>query len=313
MIFKIAMLLSLFFFTTKAFSSLNQNGLPEFDISTLEHIQRTTQQSSCLTIFLHATELEKNQETIYGTVATTVSNAVSRALQAGDLVINASVIGATVSDGLSFANADASAIAIANAINTTGTDADVHATVNPTVTNVSYFSASANSGGHLVINGQTTSSISITTDLNLNVTNAVAAINALTNETGVVASADAEGKLVFTAQDGRNITVAYSGEIENTDLGAVDAGTTSGTIILTSSNPITIGGDHPEYVGLTGGTTLTHLGIDRKATVLANITKTQNILSELSSDLDAAQKYLESTLRNYSKFQNMLSRKSTAY
>ena len=185
------------------------------------------------------------------------SDAVTSALVPGDLSINGSIIGATVSDGLSFDNADASAIAIANAINTTGTDADVHAIVNPTVTDVNDFSPSANSGGHLVINGVATSSISITADLNSNVTNAVSAINAFTTQTGVVASADAAGKLVFTAPDGRNITVAYSGEIENTDLGAVDAGTTSGTITLTSSNPITISGNHPEYAGLTGGTTST--------------------------------------------------------
>ncbi len=92
---------------------------------------------------------------------------VSGNLRLGDLVIDSTNVGPSVSDGLSYTYSDASAIAIANAINTSG--ANVQAVVNPNITDTVSFEASANSGGYMTINGVNTSEISITTDLVSNV------------------------------------------------------------------------------------------------------------------------------------------------
>ena len=235
------------------------------------------------------------------------SNSVTEALSAGDLVINAADIKASESDGVSYHCADGSAIAIAAAINGNGTDLDARAVANPTVTDVSEFYESVNTGGRIVINGVTTSIISITEHQADNVTNAITAVNALSNETGVVASANADGQLIFTAADGRNITIDYD-DVNNTDFGAIDAGTTTGTVTLTSSKPITIGGANPGYAGLTGGTvsTLTVLATADLSTQanaissLAVIDGAIDAISDIRSNFGAVENRLYSAIENLS-------------
>ena len=234
------------------------------------------------------------------------SAAVTTALAAGDLVINAAAVRASVSDGVSYSNPSASAIAIAAAINGNGTDLDARAVINPTVTDVSDYSESENTQGTITINGVATSIISVNTNLADNVTNAINAVNAISNETGVVASANANSQLIFTAADGRNITIEYGEGIENTDFGAVDASTTTGTITLTSSNPITIGGAHPEHAGLTGGTvsTLTVLATADLSTQanaissLAVIDGAIDAISDIRSNFGAVENRLYSAIEN---------------
>jgi len=229
---------------------------------------------------------------------------VSGNLRLGDLVIDSTNVGPSVSDGLSYTYSDTSAIAIANAINTSG--ANVQAVVNPTITDTVSFEASANSGGYMTINGVNTSEISITTDLVSNVQNAIVAINAKSTETGVEASADLEGKLVLTAPDGRNITVNYSAGIDNTDLGAVAAGTVTGSITLTSSSPITIGGSSPDRAGLIGGTTsdlasLSSINLGNQSNAIAAlpvIDGALNTISNYRADLGAIENRLYSTIES---------------
>ncbi len=191
-----------------------------------------------------------------GVVALTTDRIVD-ALGAHDLAIDGVEINPTVSDGLSYTEPKASAIAIANAINASGSYLQTKATANATVTDVSDFEESANTGGTMTINGIETAPISIDVQLEENVTNAIVAINLISTQTGVVASANDAGKLVLTAEDGRNITLAYSDGISNTDLGADNAGTIHGTVTLHSPNPISISSSHPDYAGLLGGTTST--------------------------------------------------------
>jgi len=233
-------------------------------------------------------------------------DAVQTALRVGDLVINGAAIAPSKSDGLSTEYADASAIAIANAINTSGTDADVQAAANPTITDTVNFEASANSGGVITINGVETTLISITNSLNSNVENAIVAINDIKSETGVEASADLTGKLVLTAADGRNITVNYGPGIDNTDLGAVAAGTVTSSITLTSSSPITIGGSSPDHAGLIGGTTSTLVPLsspqlDTQANAVASlaiIDGSLDTVSNLRANLGALENRLYSMIDN---------------
>ena len=235
------------------------------------------------------------------------STAVTTALSAGDLVINAIAIQASASDGVSFQDSDASAIAIAAAINGNGTNLDAHAVANPTVTDVSVFAASAETQGTITINGVQSSIISVDGVLNNNVTNALTAINALSNETGVVASANADGQLVFTAQDGRNITITYT-DVENTDFGSVDAGTTTGTVTLTSNNSITISGANPDYAGLTGGTVSALTALDTSdlstqanaISSLAVIDGAIDAISDIRSNFGAVENRLYSAIENLS-------------
>ena len=236
------------------------------------------------------------------------STAVTTALGAGDLVINAAAIRASVSDGVSYQDSSASAIAIAAAINGNGPDLDARAVANPTITDVTEFDESTNTGGRIVINGVTTSVISINEHLDENVTNAINAVNALSNETGVVASANADGQLIFTAADGRNITIEYGEGIENTDLGSVDAGTTRASVTLTSSKPITIGGAHPDHAGLTSGTTSTLTALDtadlstqtNAIRSLAVIDGAIDAISDIRSNFGAVENRLYSAIENLS-------------
>ena len=235
------------------------------------------------------------------------SAAVTSALSAGDLVINAAAIKASVSDGVSYDMSDASAIAIAAAINGNGTNLDARAVINPTVTDVSEFSTSTSDQGTITINGVQTSPISITDTLASNVANAINAINALSTQTGVVASANTDGQMIFTAQDGRNITIAYN-DVLNTDFGAVDAGTTNGTVTITSSSPVTISGTSPEYAGLTAGTssdptTLSTADLSSQARAISSLAVIDgaiDAINDLRANFGAVENRLYSAIENLS-------------
>jgi flagellin len=281
-------------------SQTDFNGLNLLDGTLDTTLQIGTQAGDILAIQINST----NTADIGSVIVQ--GDAVQTALRVGDLVINGAAIAPSKSDGLSTEHADASAIAIANAINTSGTDADVQAAANPTITDTVNFEASANSGGAITINGVETTLISITNSLNSNVENAIVAINDIKSETGVEASADLEGKLVLTAADGRNITVNYGPGIDNTDLGAVAAGTVTSSITLTSSSPITIGGSSPEHAGLIGGTTstlvpLSSAQLDTQANAVASLAIIDGALdtvSNLRANLGALENRLYSMIDN---------------
>jgi flagellin len=67
----------------------------------------------------------------------------------------------------------------------------------------------------------------------------VDAINAVAEDTGVVANLDAAGKLTLTAQDGRNIEVEISSTTVNTALGNM-MGATAATFDTTGANDVVI-------------------------------------------------------------------------
>lgn len=227
---------------------------------------------------------------------------VQGSLIAGDLSINGAAIIPSSSDNLSYVAPSQSAIAIANAINASGTD--VQASANPNVTGTSNFISSGGTGGKMTINGVDTSVISISADLASNVQNAIVAINAISTETGVEASANVDGKLVLTAPDGRNITVSYGAGIENGDLGAVAADTITSSITLSSSSSITIGGINPANAGLVGGTTstltsLSSINFDSQVGAIAAlpiIDEALNAIGDIRSNIGAIENRLYSTI-----------------
>ena len=171
------------------------------------------------------------------------------ALTSGDLSINAYQVGASVSDGVSFANADASGIAKASAINAISGKTGVSATVSSTGhTGIAASIVTATVAGDLLINGVDIGVIGAASAAGWGErgTQTAAAVNSKTSQTGVTATVDTAGLVTLAAADGRNITVtATTNGFTKTGLGATNTTTTyTSTLSLASSGAagITLGG-----------------------------------------------------------------------
>jgi flagellin len=287
------------------------------------------------------------------TEATTGSETVAavnlNALNEGDLKIN----GVTVSSSSatsdtassSLANSSdkaASGIAIAAAINGSSNETGVSATVNATVVDGGNSSvgtvarAADGDQGTIVINGFSTNTLSLGSDSEVNRTDAIAAINKISGQTGVTAT-DAGDFTRLTAADGRNISVAidnqgtsFSGEniglsssvdgIAEADFSvagnsfATVAETTASTVTLTSAKEFSVsagtnGTSGLEGLGLVAGTYggsedgqfLADIDISTVEGAEAAITALDNAIATVSAqraDLGAIQNRLESTVGN---------------
>jgi len=172
-------------------------------------------------------------------------------LNNGDLSINNTQIGASVSDGVSYQNANASALAKAAAINAASGLTGVTATVGQTTVVASVAgNTSAIAAGDVFINGVAIDAIGLATGAIDRGTQTAAAINAKSSQTGVTATAStATGIVTLLAADGRNITVSstaaggagtgLNSTVTGTAPTALDAASvTAGTLII---NGVTIG------------------------------------------------------------------------
>ena len=133
------------------------------------------------------------------------------AMSLGDLSINNTQIGASASDGISYRNADGSALAKAAAINAASGLTSVTATVGQTTVNGAAASTPTTSvaAGEVFINGVDIGVIGAATGVVDRGTQVAAAVNAKSSQTGVTALADkSTGAVTLTAADGRNITVS---------------------------------------------------------------------------------------------------------
>ena len=173
----------------------------------------------------------------------------SLALTSGELSVNAYQGGASVSDGVSFANADASGIAKASAINAISGQSGVSATVSATTHRHSAASVvTATVAGDLLINGVDIGVIGAASAAGWGErgTQTAAAVNSKTSQTGVTATVDTAGLVTLAAADGRNITVtATANGFTKTGLGVSNAATSyTSTLSLSSSGAagITLGG-----------------------------------------------------------------------
>jgi len=167
-----------------------------------------------------------------------VSTATS--IGAGSVAINSVSIRATVAadDSLSTTLKNGSAIAKAAAINDSTKFTGVRAIVNKTTDsgNNAILGGVLDSTNSITINGKTITGITVqANDADDSLVNA---INAVTSETGVVASLDSTNRIVLTANDGRNIEVTEVGAGDTrTGLGAGVAG---GSLTLQSEDQITL-------------------------------------------------------------------------
>jgi flagellin len=185
-------------------------------------------------------------------------NASTNALKEGDLFINGVSIGASVaaSDTASTANASGSAISKAAAINAKSSQTGVTATVNATeVAGTSMTGATAS--GTIKINGVTVN-VSTTTDTAATRSGVVAALNAVSDQTGVKAIDTGldSGGVKLVAADGRNIEIDLT-TVTDTATGIKADSTNTGSITLNSTKDITIASSTSgslSNIGLKAGT-----------------------------------------------------------
>jgi flagellin len=144
-----------------------------------------------------------------------------------------------------------------------------------------------------------------------------AAINAVSDQTGVTATFDAgTGKVELSSIDGRNITIEYATGVTNarTGLGGTDGDTkvVYSSVKLTSSSKdgITIGGDNQNYAGFAdghheatpeAGAGVSSLDLTTQAGASTAIGIVDAALANIDSaraDLGAIQNRFESTIAN---------------
>jgi flagellin len=217
---------------------------------------------------------------------------ITGAIGAGGITVNGYGIGPSVSDGVSSANANASAIAKAAAFNSvTGqTGVSAYATKS-TVTGAAATTNGGFDGGatnFVTINGVNIGAVAAGANDVETGNNVAAAINAISNQTGTTATfSTSTGAVTLTAADGRNITVAGGGT------GLSDSGLTAATtyggvsLSSTSSAGITLGGADLSKTALTAGYTAATatFGAGISSVDLRTASGAQNAISTIDSAL----------------------------
>lgn len=184
----------------------------------------------------------------YSTSLGSLTATTSTALTAGGLVLNGYNVGASSSDGVSSSEGSSSAIAKAAAVNAVSGQTGVTATVDATSLAVTATAVGADTVGASV-NGVligTAGAVTLSANATVAAAEMAAAINAVSGQTGVTASASG-AVYTLTAADGRNITIA----VTTTGDSGLAAATTHAAINLSSgsSGGITLGGAQTADIG----------------------------------------------------------------
>ncbi len=291
---------------------------------------------------LQAGTYQPNTAGVASTALTAVTSAGTAAataagLASGDLVINGVAIGATTatSDSLSYSNNASSSIAIAAAINAASSTTGVTATVNANTITGTSAGAAAGHTGTLMINGVNTALITTGATASATASNIIAAVNAISGQTGVAATLNAAGDGVnLSAADGRNISLSLSTASQT--LVAADVGlgitsaigattTTYGTYTLSSGSPIKIGSNtlngqanaglaEGSYGGTASGESLSNLDISTVSGANAAITAVGNALNTVNairSNIGAFENRMSATVTNLQSTQTNLTSAST--
>ncbi|MDP2286248.1 MAG: flagellin [Pseudohongiella sp.] len=162
------------------------------------------------------------------------------ALAAGQLVINGVSVGATRAsdDSSSTEGKDTSAISKAAAINRISDQTGVTAVVDANTAAGTTMVASTETGT-VTVNG-TSISIQTTASADSSRASVVAAINAQSQLTGVIATDTGDDALGVTlsASDGRNITIAFGGALDEANTGLAAAGTYAGGVTLIANSDV---------------------------------------------------------------------------
>lgn len=242
-------------------------------------------------------------------------------------------------DGVSFLESSESALAYVNAINRVSGSSGIVAKVDANVLTVDYSTGQLESNQHLLINGVTvkSSTLSVSAADDDDMSSLVSLINEQSIETGVTASIDTStDEIVLTASDGRNITVQVSARgdvgssfnafgMTGSGAGATDntQATYRGTFRLTSEKAFSIN-DGTAGVLVTGGgstsvniddnTSLVNADISDSDVAGEAITILDNVLSQLQglrADIGSTQTRLDLALAELrSRQENLMSSES---
>jgi len=259
----------------------------------------------------------------------TGSGAVTNAVLAvGALSINGYQVGASISDGVSSVNADASGIAKAAAINAVSGQTGVSATVSATTKVMGAVPADgqfgATAAGDVLINGVDIGVIPAGTGAIDRGTQTAAAVNAKSSQTGVTATVNSSGIVTLTAADGRNITVTTTAtggaRTRLTDAGgATEQALSTLTLTTSSSAGITVGGTAGlVVVGMnvtavaataTAGAGVSSLDLTTAAgaqTALATLDKAINTITDSRASMGAYQNRLAASVSNLETYSQNL-------
>ncbi|MGI9263092.1 MAG: flagellin [Woeseiaceae bacterium] len=241
------------------------------------------------------------------------------ALTAGGLTVkigsaDAVGVGASVDGGGAGQEAD-SAFAKAAAVNAAGVPG-LSATAQNSIEEGTAFDTvtldAAAETYSLAVNGVTVYSAAYSTaDITITAANVADQVNLFTGETGVSATVDAtSGALTFSTSDGRNIEVADT-IVGSTNTGvdtSVQAQVNRGTITLSATDNITLGGTQEDRIGFDADETITKdtvtisavnvLDVDGANNALKRIDSALTAVSGLRSQFGAIQNRFESTIAN---------------
>ncbi|MCK0509082.1 flagellin [Aromatoleum anaerobium] len=194
----------------------------------------------------------------------TFKNSVSASVENGRITITGQggdiVIGDTNAVGIKtgtasaqLASSQSSAISKAAAFNAVTGQTGVSAKATATTLTGDAVTTGAIAGDdddYISVNGVKLGAIAQGANAAAQANNTAAAINAVSNQTGVTATFDSSGKITMTAADGRNIALETKGTGEA--VSGLASGTTYGGLTLnsTSANGITLGGADLAKAGL---------------------------------------------------------------
>ena len=262
------------------------------------------------------------------TVSASVMSGFTISYGAGDTAGSASVRASnTGDDALSTSNNASSAIAKAAAINSVTETTGVRAIVGETTaTGTLVTGGTLDASNYLILNDEKISGFTVQGNDADN--SLVDAINAVSDETGVVASLDADSELVLTAADGRNIeltTVGNAGTVTGLNGGGANPGGTTlvsygqltiqseGTFEITSGNAtqgIASTGQTAGVYGVNSSSSIHSVDISDRAGAVKALDTIDLALENVSASraqLGALQNRLESTINNLSTTSENLS------
>jgi len=253
------------------------------------------------------------------------------ALTAGAITVNGVSVGASsAGTDNALAQQASSAWAKANAINAVSAQTGVTASATTTLVGNAGVAGGTITNGSIYINGIDLGDV--TFSANDTTGTLVAAINRITDQTGVTASIVEGGKLQLSSEDGRDIVLSSDAAgttaltaAEQQPFGFSDGTTSSvtlngtsgtlaleskGVITLESDNAITVAdgtGDATALVGLEGtysvGNSISTADVTTYDAAQLTIKKADHALAQLDrtrSDIGSVQNQLESTIRNIS-------------
>ena len=242
------------------------------------------------------------------TTLTSAAPTTGTGLAAGDLTLNGQQVGATRA-GAAPGQSASSAFAIAQAINAVSSQSGVSATANATsITGVAASGtvAAITASAALTINGVQIGAIANGGNATGQGANVAAAINLVSSQTGVTATASNTGAVTLSAADGRNIDIGADFTAANSGLtGGV---VTRGTVTLNTNNSagIVVSGGASLNAGLIAGTTAPTTTLTTQSISSINVRTATNATNALAA-IDGALATINSSRADLGAIQNRFS------